>query len=92
MNCVWFFNEQASDLLQHVAVILEIIAIYLVFRDRKVYDADIGHHQRAAVSMFGTAMPKTNRAPQFRSALIVGGVAVTFELYQLATQYLGCSL
>ena len=49
MSSVCFFNVQASNLLQHVAVVLEISAIYLVYRDRKIFDADIGRHWGASM-------------------------------------------
>ena len=88
MSDVCFFNDQASEVLQHVAVVLELSAMYLVYRDRRIYVSDTGRQFRASVA--GVTMPKKNRVPEFRSALIVGAVAVTFELYQLATQYLGC--
>ena len=79
MSGVCFFNEQASDILQHVAVGLEMLAIYLVYRDYKMFGADIGRQWRVSVSPSGKAWPKKSRVPQFRSALIVGVIAVMFE-------------
>lgn len=92
MNSVCFFNEQASNVLQHVAVVLEISAIWMVYIDRGIYVADMGLQQRSSLALSGTRLPSAPgfRKPEFRRALIVGGVAVLFELYQLATQYLGC--
>ena len=92
MGDACFFNEQTSDILQHIAVVMEIGAIWMVYRDRRTYELDIGIQQRSSLALSGSRMPSAPgfRKPEFRLALLVGGVAVLFELYQLATQHFGC--
>ncbi len=83
-----FFNQQWSDWLQHVAVVMELTAIGLVYRDYKMYRSDIGRQQRFAIG--GIAAPKISRVRGLVWALVIGGIAVLFEFYQLLTQYIGC--
>lgn len=84
-----FFNQQVSDYLQHIAIFFEVSAIFLVWRDFRMYESDVGATGRMTM-MTGLSGPKKNRKPQLVSAFVIGGIAVLLEAYQLATQYFGC--
>ena len=48
MTVECFFNQQASDALQHIAFFFEVGAIYLVWKDYKNRESDLGRKGRAA--------------------------------------------
>ena len=83
-----FFNQQWSDLLQHIAVIFEVSAIYLVWRDYKISESDLSKKGRAAIA--GRYVPHAKRTKELNFAFVIGAIAVCMELYQLASQYSGC--
>jgi len=88
MTNVCFFNQQMSDCLQHIAVIFEVSAIYLVWRDYKIRGFDLSKKSRAA--MAGRNVPHAKRTKGFIFALVIGAIAICMEFYQLASQYLAC--
>jgi len=90
MTSACFFNQQASDCLQHVAIVFEVMAIVMLIRDRYLYKLDTGRQQRA--SGVGVTLPRKRRSTEFWTAVVVGGFAVLMEIYQLLSQpqYLGC--
>ena len=88
MFCSCLFDQSVSDVLQHIAVVFEVTAIVLVCWDFRVYRNDVLRQQRAAGAH--TALPVKNRVNRLTAALVIGVIAVSFELYQLATQYWAC--
>ncbi len=89
MTEVCFFNQQASDILQHIAVLFEVSAIFLVWRDYKIRESDLS--ATGARAMFtGLSGPRVKRTKELIYAFVIGAIAVCMELYQLASQYLGC--
>lgn len=89
MNDACFFNVEAANFLQHIAVVFEFAAIGLLYSDRKTYDSDIGRSRRLSV-LSNIPAPKKDRSVEFRMALVVGVLAVLMEIYQLLSQYIGC--
>jgi len=83
-----FFDQQISDGLQHVAVLFEISAVFLLVKDFRNYTNDAKRLQRAATA--GAVLPRNRRSTEFWIAVVVGGFAILMELYQLATQYWHC--
>jgi len=81
-----FFNVETSNFLQHIAVFFEVVAIYLLYRDRRIFDSDKGRIARISMMTHGLA-PKKDRSIEFRVAVAVGLVAVGMEIYQLLSQY-----
>ena len=88
MEC--FFNEDASNFLQHVAITFEIVAVYLVFHDHQRWLGDARSHQRRAAIPFGTAVPLNKRSKELRIAIVIGLLAIDMEGYQLITLHWGC--
>lgn len=86
---VCFFNQQASDVLQHIAVIFEVSAMYLVWRDYKIRESDLSR-KGLGTMVAGLPMPHAKRTKELISAFVIGAIAVCMELYQLASQYSGC--
>ena len=84
-----FFNQPVSDCLQHFALIFEVTAIWLVWRDYKIFRADVARTGRAA-SLTRMPGPRISRRPALAGAFTIGSIAILMEIYQLATQYLGC--
>ena len=77
--------------VQLSSVDLEISAVYLVWRDWKHRNADIGQVQRASrISLPFMSPPAPKRTWGFVVALVVGVIAIGMESYQLATQYSAC--
>ena len=88
MTEVCFFNQQTSDVLQHIAVGLEVLAIYLVCRDYGKREFDLAIKGRSAMlGMFSLPMPHKKRIVGLILALVIGLIAVGMEFYQLASQY-----
>ena len=88
MTNVCFFNQQVSEFLQHIAVIFEVSAMYLVWRDYKIRESDLSKKGRAAIA--GQHVPHAKRTNELIFAFVIGAIAVCMELYQLASQYSGC--
>ena len=82
-----FFNQQASDVLQHIAVFFEIGALGLVWRDYKIRESDLQKKGRGT-SLVGVPVPHEKRTKGLVFAFVVAVVAVLMEAYQLASQYL----
>ena len=89
MTEVCFFNQQASDVLQHIAVFFEVGAIFLVWRDYKIRESDLSKKGRGGM-LTGLPWPHEKRTKELIYAFVIGAIAVCMELYQLASQYLGC--
>ena len=88
MTDVCFFNQQMADFLQHIAVFLEVSAVYLVYRDYKIRESDLAKKGRSA--MAGLYTPHVKRTNELIFAYVIGTIAVCMEFYQLASQYWGC--
>jgi len=88
MTNVCFFNQQMSDCLQHIALFFEVSAVYLVWQDHRIRESDLSKKSRAA--MAGMNVPHAKRTKGLIFALVIGAIAVCMEIYQLASQYLGC--
>jgi len=88
MPNVCFFNQQVSEFLQHIAVIFEVSAIYLVWRDYKIRESDLSKKSRAAIA--GRNVPHAKRTKGLIFALVIGAIAICMEVYQLVSQYLAC--
>ena len=89
MTDMCFFNQQASDVLQHIAVFLEVSAICLVWRDYKIRESDLSKKGRGTM-LAGLPVPHAKRTKDLTFALVIGAIAVCMEFYQLASQYWGC--
>lgn len=93
MTDVCFFNQQVSDVLQHIAVTFEVSAMYLVWRDYKQRNSDIRRKDRVEF-VFGkptvVLVPSNKRTKEFIFACVIGTIAVCMEFYQLVSQYSGC--
>ncbi len=84
-----FFNQQASDVLQHIAVFFEVGAIFLVWRDYKIRESDLSKKGRGTM-IAHMSVPHAKRTKELIYAFVIGAIAVCMELYQLASQYSGC--
>lgn len=84
-----FFNQPASDFLQHLALVFEITAIWLVWRDYTIFRSDVARTGRMGM-LTGLPGPRKSRRVGLAVAFTIGGIAILMEIYQLATQYLGC--
>jgi len=89
MTEVCFFNEQASNCLQHIAVFFEIGAMLLILRDYKLRESDLAKKGRGT-ALTGMSIPHAKRTKGFIFGLVIGGLAILMESYQLASQYFGC--
>ncbi len=86
---ICFFNQEASDLLQHIAICFEISAIYLIARDYKIRESDIQKKGRGTF-IAHMPVPHNKRRNELTFAYIIAGVAILMEAYQLISQYMGC--
>ena len=89
MTEVCFFNQHASDVLQHIAVFFEAGAIFLVWRDYKIRESDLSSTGRRAM-VTGLSGPRMKRTKELIYAFVIGAIAICMESYQLTSQYLGC--
>jgi len=93
MTDMCFFNQQVSDMLQHIAVFLEVSAILLVWHNYKQRSSDISEMNRVE-GVFGkmtpVLVPPNKRTKEYILAYVFATIAVFMEIYQLASQYLGC--
>lgn len=90
MTVECFFNQQLSDALQHIALIFEIGAIYLVWKDYKKRISDLEAQGKKGFITMGMSGPTPKRTKELYFAYSIGMIAVCMEVYQLATQYLSC--
>lgn len=87
---MWFFNQPAANFLQHLAVILEGTAMYLILSDLKIYRGD---RDDAEIFNFWAEgeihMPTKDRSSRIKTGIAAAAIAFSFEIYQLATLHLG---
>jgi len=89
MTVECFFDQQVSDVLQHIAVFFEVGAIYLVWKDYKNRELDLAR-KGIATMVTRLPIPHSKRTKELLIAYNIGGIAVCMELYQLASQYWSC--
>lgn len=90
MSTGCFFNDYASEILQHIALAFEVIAVLLVWSDYGKRESDISRKGRATM-VTGLPVPHEKRTTELSIAFFIGAVAICMETYQLLTQYIACS-
>ena len=81
------FDRCIADLLQHFAVILELVGLGLIISDLYIHRADRGLVLRHSIAgIFGSG---PDRAARIIWGIRIAAVAVLMEIYQLLTIHLG---
>jgi hypothetical protein len=88
-NVECFFNTKASDVLQHISILLEVSAFYLICKDYRTRERDLASKGRGTM-VTGLSVPHPKRRKELFFAYIVAVIAILMELYQLLTQYCSC--
>ena len=81
------FDRYFADLLQHFAVILEILGLSLIWWNLKIHQADRGSAFRHVIA--GVAGSPPDRSSRIIRGFKIAAVGVGMEIYQLLTIYFG---
>lgn len=81
-----FFNNDTANFIQHIAIVFEILGLFLVIRDLKHHKKD----KKPSALAMGTGGFLTgirDRSKGFYFGIALATLAIFMELYQLACIY-----